>query len=121
MCVLCDDSDGTELWHMCDGSDGTRRMAQSDGTCVMAAMAALAANAVKSQRRKAANKMAADQTMNNINEQRIVVNTVAQKHRDSLSSMSTVDSLKPEVMQLMFSTRTKYCCVLQIRGPSMTK
>ena len=85
-------------------------------------MAALAANAVKSQRRKAANKMAADQAMNNVNEQRIVVNTVAQKHRDSLSSMSTVDSLKPEVMQLMFSTRTKYCCVLQIRGDaSMTK
>ena len=40
-------------------------------------MAALAANAVKSQRRKAANKLA-EQALNNVNEQRQFLATVAQ-------------------------------------------
>ena len=56
-------------------------------------MAALAANAVKSQRRKAANKLA-EQALSNINEQRQFLATVAQKHRDSLSSVSTLDSYR---------------------------
>ena len=56
-------------------------------------MAALAANAVKSQRRKAANKLA-EQALSNINEQRLFLATVAQKHRDSLSSLSTLDSVR---------------------------
>ena len=59
-------------------------------------MAALAANAVKSQRRKAANKLA-EQALNNVNEQRQFLATVAQKHRDSLSSLSTLDSYRHEV------------------------
>lgn len=59
-------------------------------------MAALAANAVKSQRRKAA-KALADQAMSQVNEQKQFLNSVAQKHRDSLSSISTLGSNKPEV------------------------
>ena len=57
-------------------------------------MAALAANAVKSQRKKAANKMV-DQAMNNVNEQRVILNNVKRRH--SISSLSTIDSLKIEV------------------------
>ena len=60
-------------------------------------MAALAAKAVKDQRKKAANKTV-EQALNNINEQRLALNYVAQKHREgSLSSVSTLDSFRPEV------------------------
>ena len=63
-------------------------------------MAALAANAVKSQRRKAANKLA-EQALSNINEQRQFLATVAQKHRDSLSSVSTLDSYRQYEVKLL--------------------
>ena len=63
-------------------------------------MAALAANAVKSQRRKAANKLA-EQALSNINEQRQFLATVAQKHRDSLSSVSTLDSYRQYEVKLI--------------------
>ena len=60
-------------------------------------MAALAAKAVKDQRKKAANQKI-EQALNNVNEQRNALTYVAQKHRaDSLSSLSTLDSFRPEV------------------------
>ena len=59
-------------------------------------MAALAANAVKNQRKKAA-KNTVDQALHSVNEQRLILNHVAVKHRDSLSSVSTLDSYRPEV------------------------
>jgi len=59
-------------------------------------MAALAAKAVKDQRKKAANQKI-EQALNNVNEQRNALTYVAQKHRaDSLSSLSTLDSFRPE-------------------------
>ena len=62
-------------------------------------MAALAAKAIKDQRKKAASKTV-DQALNNINEQRLALNYVAQKHREnSPSSVSTLDSFRPEVTQ----------------------
>lgn len=71
-------------------------------------MAALAANAVKSQRRKAANKLA-EQALSNINEQRQFLATVAQKHRDSLSSVSTLDSYR------QYEVKKNLCCGLKIQ------
>lgn len=59
-------------------------------------MAALAAAAVKSQRKRAANRLT-EQAMSNVNEQKQFLNNVAQKHRDSIISISTLDSLKNEV------------------------
>ena len=60
-------------------------------------MAALAAKAIKDQRKKAANQKI-EQALNNVNEQRNALTYVAQKHRaDSLSSLSTLDSFRPEV------------------------
>ena len=51
-------------------------------------MAALAAKAVKDQRKKAANQKI-EQALNNVNEQRNALTYVAQKHRtDSSSSLS---------------------------------
>ena len=70
-------------------------------------MAALAANAVKSQRRKAANKLA-EQALSNINEQRQFLATVAQKHRDSLSSVSTLDSYRQYEVKKIFAVVWKY-------------
>ncbi len=62
-------------------------------------MAALAANAIKNQRKKAANQAAAN-ALSNVNEQRIVLANVAQRHRDSLSSVSTLDSLRQVKVKL---------------------
>ena len=60
-------------------------------------MAALAAKAIKDQRKKAASRTV-DQALNNINEQRLALNYVAQKHREnSLSSVSTLDSFRTQV------------------------
>lgn len=60
-------------------------------------MAALAAAAVKNQRKKQQQIANKSQEINGLTDQRIALNHVVIKHRDSLSSVSTLDSLRHEV------------------------
>ncbi len=54
---------------------------------------ALAAAAVKNQRKRHA-KQNADHALSYVNEQKSYLNTVAVRHRDSITSVSTVDSAR---------------------------